>query len=271
VIEILRDYKDVFAWTYEDMKGIPPHICEHKIELKPNTKPIKQSRYRMNLNYAAKVKEKIDKLLKAGFIYPIDRAGWLSPIVIVQKKDEKLRVCVDYRKLNETTKSDPFPLSFTEEILETVAGHEILSLLDGFSGYNQVRVAPEDQPKICFITEWGCYATKVMSFGLMIAPSTFQRGVLTIFAEFLNNFMKVFLDDFSIYGKNADHIKHLKLCLQRCRECGLSLNPEKYMICVTSGRLLGHVVCKEELLIDSKKISVEYTNIEYTNIQPHRL
>jgi hypothetical protein len=121
----------------------------------------------------------------------------------------------------------------------------MLSLLDGFSGYNQVRVAPEDQPKTCFITEWGAYATRVMSFGLMSAPSTFQRGVITIFTEFLNDFMKVFLDDFSImYGKKTDHIKHLKLCLQRCRECGLSLNPEKCMICVTSGRLLGHMVCK---------------------------
>jgi hypothetical protein len=88
----------------------------------------------------------------------------------------------------------------------------------GFSGYNQVRVAPENQPKTCFITEWGAYATRVMSFGLMSAPSTFQRGVMTIFAEFLNDFMKEFLDDFSIYGTKADHIKHLKLCLQRCRE-----------------------------------------------------
>ena len=146
------------------------------------------------------MKHEIDKLLKAGFIYPVDRAEWLSPIVIVPKKNGKLRVCVDYRKLNGATKSDPFPLPFTEEILETVAGHEILSLLDGFSGYNQVRVAPEDQPKTCFITEWGAYATRVMSFGLMSAPSTFQRGVMTIFAEFLNDFMKVFLDDFSIYG-----------------------------------------------------------------------
>ena len=92
VIEILRDYKNVFVWTYEDMKGIPPHICEHKIELKPHTKPIMQSRYRMNPNYAAKVKEEIDKLLKVRLIYPVDRAEWLSPIVIVPKKNEKLKV-----------------------------------------------------------------------------------------------------------------------------------------------------------------------------------
>src|ERR1700738_1920331 len=104
----------------------------------------------------------------------------------------------------------------------------------------------------------------------MSAPSTFQRGVMTIFAEFLNDFMKVFLDDFSIYGTKADHIKHLKLCLQRCRECGLSLNPEKCMICVTSGRLLGHVVCKEGLLIDPKKISVIQNLPPPTNVKSLR-
>ena len=150
------------------------------------------------------------------------------------------------------TKSDPFPLPFTEEILETVAGHEMLSPLDGFSGYNKVRVAREDQPKTYFITGWGAYATRVMSFGLMSAPSTFQKRVMTIFIEFLNHFMKVFLDYFSIYGTKTDHIKHLKLCLQRCRECILSLNPEKCMICMTLGRLLGHLVCKEGLLLDPK-------------------
>jgi hypothetical protein len=168
----------------------------------------------MNPNYAARVKEEIDKLLKAGFIYPVDRAEWLSPIVIVPKKYGKLRVCVDYQKLNGMTKSDPFLLPFMKEILETVAIHKMLSLLDGFNGYNQMRVAPKDQPKTCFITELGAYAIRVMSFGLMSAPSTFQRGVMTIFADFLNNFMKVFFDDFNIYGTKADHIKHLKLYLQ---------------------------------------------------------
>lgn len=142
LIQLLKSYKDVFAWTYEDMKGIPPHICEHKIEIEPDAKPVKQSRYQMNPTYAAQVKEEIDKLVKTGFVYPVDRSEWLSPIVIVLKKNGKLRVCVDYRKLNVVTKSDPILLPFTESILEAVAGHEIYSLLDGFSGYNQIRIAP---------------------------------------------------------------------------------------------------------------------------------
>ena len=104
----------------------------------------------------------------------------------------------------------------------------------------------------------------------MSTQFTFQRGVMTIFAEFLNNFMKVFLNDFSIYEIKTDHIKHLKVCLQRCRECGLSLNPEKCMICVISEMSLGHVVCKERLLIDPKKISVLQNLPPPTNVKSLR-
>lgn len=114
----------------------------------------------------------------------------------ITKKNGKLRVCVDYRKLNVVRKSDPFPLPFTESILETVVGHEIYSFLDGFGGYNQIQIAPNDQLKPCFITEWGAFAYRVMSFGLMNASATFQRAVMEIFTEYLDKFMKVILDDF---------------------------------------------------------------------------
>ena len=185
------------------MKGIPPHTCKHKIEIGPDAEPIKQSKYRMNPTYAAQVKEEIDKLVKTIFIYPMNRSEWLSPIVIVLKKNGKLRVCVDCHKLNAMTKLDPFLLWFTDSILEIVAGYDIYSLMDGFMDYNQTRIALEDQLKACFITQWGAFAYRIMSFGLMSAPSTFQRATMEIFAEYLDKFMKMFLDDFSIYGSNT--------------------------------------------------------------------
>ena len=101
----------------------------------------------MNPNYAAKVKEEIDKLLHVGFIRLVKRATWLSLIVVVPKKNGKIRVCVDYRKLHVGTVTDGFPLPFTDNVLDTVAGHECYSFLDGFSGYNQIRMHPEDQEK----------------------------------------------------------------------------------------------------------------------------
>jgi hypothetical protein len=160
----------------------------------------------MNPNYAKRVKEEIDKLLQVGFIYPVDKVTWLSPIVIVPKKNGAIRVCVDYRKLNAATVTYPFPIPFRDAMLDVVAGHEMYSFLDGFSGYNQVAVAPEDQVKTTFVTEWGAYASNVMTFGLKNALATFQRMVQEIFKDYLTSFMRDFLDDFSVFGDKADHL-----------------------------------------------------------------
>ena len=127
----------------------------------------------MNPNDATRVKEEIDKLLKIGFIRLVKRATWLSPIVVVPKKNGKIRVCVDYRKLNVVTITDTFPLPFKDSVLDVVAGHEMYSFLDGFSGYNQVCMHPEDQEKTAFVTEWGVFVAEVMMFGLKTAPTTF--------------------------------------------------------------------------------------------------
>lgn len=100
VKEVLRDCKDVFAWSYHDLKCILAHLAEHKIELKPDVRPSRQTRYQLNPNYTKAVKEDIDQLLEAGFITPIEEASWLSTIVVVPKKNDKLHMCVNYRKLN---------------------------------------------------------------------------------------------------------------------------------------------------------------------------
>ena len=126
----------------------------------------------MNPNYAAKVKEEIDKLLRVSFIRPVKKATWLSPILIVPKKNGKIRVCVDYRKLNAATVTDAFPLPFTDGVLDAKAGHEVYSFLVGFSGYNQIRMHPEDQEKTAFVTEWGDVRTEDGAYDL----STYNHG-----------------------------------------------------------------------------------------------
>ena len=112
----------------------------------------------MNPNYAARVKEEIDKLLRIGFIRSVKKATWLSPIVVVPKKNDKIRVCVDYWKLNAAMVTDTFLLPFTNGVLHAVAGHEVYSFLDGFNGNNQIRMHPDDQEKTTFVTEWGVFA-----------------------------------------------------------------------------------------------------------------
>ena len=98
----------------------------------------------MNPNYTACVKEEIDKLLKIGFIRPVKQALWLSPIIIIPKKNGKFRICVDYQKLDAVTITDVFPLPFTEGVLNTIAGHEMYSLLDGFNDYNKIHIHPDN-------------------------------------------------------------------------------------------------------------------------------
>ena len=127
------------------------------------------------------VKENIDQLLEAGFIYPVVNSEWVSPIVVVPKKvgvdgKTKIRVCQDFRKLNASTKKDYFPIPFTNIILDHVSGHECYSFLDGFSGYNQVFIRPEDQLKTTFTTEWGTFTFNRMPFGLCNAPRTMVQN-----------------------------------------------------------------------------------------------
>ena len=121
MIALLTDFRDVFTWSYEDMRGLDPQLYQHQIQLSTNAKPVAQRRYRMNPNYAAKVKEEIDKLLRVRFIRQLKQATWLSPIVVVPKKNGKIGVCVDYWKLNPATVTDAFPLPFTDGVLDAVA------------------------------------------------------------------------------------------------------------------------------------------------------
>ena len=129
---LFKEFIDIFSFSYEDLKGIPEHIATHQIELNPTISPSHQARYCMNPNYAKVVKDELERLLTAGFIAPIDQATWLSPIVVVPKKNGKLHNFVDFRRLNAATKKDPYPLPFTDEVLDTVIGYEAYSFIDCF-------------------------------------------------------------------------------------------------------------------------------------------
>ena len=160
------------------MKGIDPKTCIHHIYIEENSRPIRQPQRRMNPNLMEIVKEELQKLLNVNFIYPISDSQWVSPLVIVPKKNGKWRVCIDYRELNKATLKDHFPLPFIDQVLDTLADKKYFSFLDGFSGYNQIQVAPEDQDKTTFTYPWGTFAYRLLPFGLCNAPATFQRAVL---------------------------------------------------------------------------------------------
>jgi hypothetical protein len=177
-------------------------------------------------------------------------------MVVQEKKQGGIRICVDLRKLNDACLHDPFPTPFTDEVLENVGGHEVYSFTDGFSGYHQIKIAQEDRYKTTFSTEWGSYQYTVMSFGLKNAPTIFSRVVIAAFKEFIHQFLEVYLDDWTVYSLLKDHVEVLRLMLERCRQCQISLNIKKCIFRTPFGILLGHIVCKQGLLVDPAKIAV---------------
>ena len=122
LVKILHRHSSAYAWEYTYMKGISPKNCTHHIYIEENCKPIRQPQRRMNPNLREIVKEELQKLLNVNFIYPISDSQWVSPLVIVPKKNGKWRVCIDYRELNKFTLKDHFPLPFIDQVLDTLAG-----------------------------------------------------------------------------------------------------------------------------------------------------
>ena len=150
--KLLKRYVKILAFSYEEMPRLQSLLVEHRLPLKPGAKTAKQKLRRLRPDLALKVKEEIDKLHKAKFIRVVVYPEWIVNIVPVMKKDGKVRVCIDYKNLNEACPKDDFPLSHIDILIDNTAGHEMLSFMDGFSGYNQIKLAEEDQEKSSFTT-----------------------------------------------------------------------------------------------------------------------
>ncbi|GKA37693.1 reverse transcriptase domain-containing protein [Tanacetum coccineum] len=275
LIYVLKKHKQAFAWKTTYIPGICPSFCKHKIQLLDDKKPVVQKQRRLNPNMQEVVKKEIMKLLDTGIIYLISDSPWVSPIHCVPKKggitvvtnenDELVptrtitgwRVCIDYRKLNEATAKDHFPLPFMDQMLERLAGNKYLCFLDGFSGYFQMSIDLNDEEKTTFTCPFGTYAYRRMPFGLCNAPATFQRCMLAIFHDMIEESVEVFMDDFSVFGNSFDTcLNNLDKMLQRCKDAHLVLNWEKCHFMVKEGIVLGHKVSSAGLEVDKAKINV---------------
>ena len=275
LLEILRKYKEAIAWSIEDLKGISPSICMHKILLNDNAKASIEHQRRLNPMMKEVVRKEVLKLLNAGFIYAISDSSWVSPVHVVPKKggftvirNEKnelipirtvtgWRVCIDYRKLNTATRKDHFPLPFIDQMLDRLAGHPHFFFLDGYFGYNQIAIALEDQEKTTFTCPFGTFAFRRMPFGLCNAPGTFQRCMMSIFSDLADEVMEIFMDDFTVYGSNFEKCLHnLGIVLQRCKDKNLALNWEKCHFMVTEGIVLEHMISAAGIEVDQAKVSI---------------
>ena len=183
--------------------------------------------------------------------------------VIMNSKNELIptrtvtewRICMDYHKLNAATKKDHFPLSFIHEMLDKLARNELFYFLDGYSSYNQIMIALEDQEKKTFTYPYGTFAFRRMPFRLCNASGTFQRSMMAIFSKYLKQSVEVFMDHFSVFGESYDEcLANLERVLKRCEDANLVLNWEKCHFMVTEGIVLGHKILKVGLEVDQAKI-----------------
>ena len=178
------------------------------------------------------------------------------------------RVCIDYRKLNTATRKDHFPLPFIDQMLDRLARHPHFCFLDGYSGYNQISIAPEDQEKTTFTCLYGTFAFKRMPFGLCNAPATFQRCMMSMFSDLVEEVMEIFMDDFTVYGSSFEQcVNNLETMLQRCKDNQLALNWEKCHFMVTEGIVLGHKISATGLEVDQSKVSIIKTLAPPTTVK----
>ncbi|KAM2245786.1 hypothetical protein ACFXTI_006687 [Malus domestica] len=249
------------------MPGLDPIIDVHHLAVKPGTRPIKQTQRHYRFELIPEIEVEIDKLIEAGFIQEVQYPKWISNIVIVLKKSGQIRVYVDFRDLNDACPKDNFPLPIIEIMVDATTGHEALSFMDGSSGYNQIRMAFEDEELIVFRTPKGIYCYKVMPFGLKNAGATYQRAMQKIFNDMLHKNVECYVDDVVVKTKKrANHLKDLLVVFERLRKYNLKMNPLKCAFGVTSGKFLSFIVKHRGIEVDQSKIKAIQSMPEPRNL-----
>jgi hypothetical protein len=270
---LLKKHRKVIGYSINDFKGLSQAFCTHRIPMEDQCKPVVGHQRRLTHAMREVVKKEVIKLLDVGIIYSVPHSEWVSLVHCVPKKggltvvkNEKNKLipqrtvtgwwmCIDYRKLNRATKKDHFPLPFIDEMLKRLANHAYFFFLDGYSGFLQIPIHLDNQHKITFTCPYGTFAYRRMPFGLCSAPTSFQCCIMAVFSEFMEEIVKVFMDDFFIYGKTfMDCLANLDKVLMRCAEVDLVLNWEKCHFMVKQGIVLGHVISERGIEVDKAKV-----------------
>ena len=225
---MLHDYMDVFAWSCEDMGGLDTDIIVHHLPTKDGCLPVKQKVHRMRPDTFENIKAEVMKQFDAGFLAVTSYPQWVINVVPVLKKDGKVRICIDYRDLNRASPKDDFPLPYIEVLVDNIAPHKVFSFMDGFSGYNQIRMAPKDMEKTTFIMQWVTFCCKVMLFRLKNAGATYKRAMVALFNDMIYREIEVYVDYMiSRSQTEEENLNHLHKLFERLKKYKLRLNPNK--------------------------------------------
>lgn len=230
IVQLLQEGVVNFAWSYSDMPGLDPTLVVHHLDVRPNAKPVKQKLHKMHPQVALLVKKELEKLLDAGFIKKIDYSDWISNIVPVAKPNGDIQIYTNFKDLSKACPKDDFPLLNIDMLVDLIARHEMLSLMDGFLGYNQIEIAPEDQHNTAFTTPWGTFCYNVMPFGIKNAGVTYQRAMTVIFHDLIHIIMEDYVDDLLEKSRTqAENPTILKKIFEQLEHYKLWLNPKKVL------------------------------------------
>ncbi|GKA38312.1 reverse transcriptase domain-containing protein [Tanacetum coccineum] len=245
--------------THSDEKNSANEIDKNKPELKNLPQHLEYAYLHGDKSFPIIISSGLSKTEKILLLHVLERRKGAIAWKISDIKGiiTEWRVCIDYQKLNDATRKDHFPFPFIDQVLERLCGNEYYCFLDGFSGFFQIPITLEDQEKTTFTCLYGTFAYRRMQFGLCNAPATFQRCMTEIFHDMVEDFMEVFMDDFSVFGNSFDCcLANLDRMLARCEETNLVLNWEKCHFMVKEGIVLGHKISGARIEVDRAKIDV---------------
>ena len=252
LVRTLNKYQDVFSRSSEDIGRTD--LVQHSINTR-DTPPIRQPPRRLPLGKRQTEKEEINKMLQRGVIEPSNSA-WASPVVLVTKKDGTPRFCIDYRRVNDCTVKDAYPLPRVDDCIDSLSGAKFFSSLDLNSGYWQVGMKPEDKEKTAFATTMGLYQFTVMSFGLANAPSTFERLMENVLRGLQWEECLLYMDDIIVPSRTIEQgLERLEHIFQRLKMANLKLKPSKCSLFQTQVNFLGHIVSESGIATNPDKIS----------------
>jgi hypothetical protein len=251
-ISVVEEFMDVFL---KELPGMPPEReVEFYIDLIPDTAPITKRPYRMAPTELAELKLQIAELQQKGYIRP-NSSPWGAPVLFVTKKDGSMRMCIDYRSLNEVTIKNKYPLPRIDDLFSHLQGAKYFSKIDLRSGYHQLRIKETDVQKTAFVTRYGQYEFTVMPFGLTNAPAFFMNLMNKVFMEELDKFIVVFIDDVLIYSKSReDHEHHLRIVLERLRAHQLYAKLNKCEFWLEKIAFLRHILTTKGIKVDPSKV-----------------
>ncbi|XP_057432163.1 uncharacterized protein LOC130724914 [Lotus japonicus] len=254
LITLLGDNLDLFAWTINDVPGIDPKVITHKLAIRPGATPVIQPRRRMSEEKNKAVQLETEKLIKARFIREVQYPTWLANVVMVKKANGKWRMCTDYTSLNKVCPKDSYPLPNVDKLVDGASGNELLSLMDAYSGYNQIMMHPSDEESTAFMTNQANYCYKTMPFGLKNAGATYQRLMDKIFSKQVGRNMEVYVDDMIVKSARAsDHGGDLKEAFDQLRTYQMKLNPEKCSFGIQGGKFLGFMLTSRGIEVNPDK------------------